>query len=825
MIQYYHYHTNGSYTDVFSEANKQDLLPVMEELASLKRARATCFSYVPINGMGYFTQTSTLSYDFVHVMMGDFAEIRFEPSRYMSSVSATYNEAGPKPVNKPLLPSDELELSSYLTERLRPFFAPIVDSVLYGKQPIVLCAQKEETLKLCIMAVYKLLPMEVALRTGFTVAPSELPDYLGNSNNIVGKNLRICGVTKIYDSLDGFKVFNIDGDAPIVDDLHAYSRAINCMLELQSFNNREAGMLTNSARVAVSSDGTVNQGKLEGAALLKMFDSYRIYNSGDRFHSYTARINAVAREIVANATEYDFDVNQLTEVTFTLMDMDTVLSEDSRKIIDMARLNEGVAANTLSRYGKMLFEDDLLTQGHALSKEQTDCVCDYLNSLSDEDLQACSDKLSMLEGDFKRDHGKQILSILNNAYCKGRSLAVLKLLFKFVDIRYTYNLDIRGNRDAFSDAIFEGVNSLPQSNEKNVLLATYVMSCFTVDEKEYFKERINSFKRFVVAAYPEVKKQINFLLGMRMSFDKLRRVLEDIKSKHIASFPSEEWSDELVAALSFSECIELAMERGRDVRLSSYELINSKVKDRLCNIEEIKANVTLDINYNEYNEYLNSGARIQDEEYIRQYIGSLNSTRDGFGDLDRFRTEYIRHSFATMSDKIKNDICADVNKEPTEQSYREITDTLARNDANLTEQKQNIAQSVIDRHLKTYPQGVAIKPPTLAGKYMILAGLLTLLYMLLSAVILSLPHVVYAITLHLDVMSRILDNVPFYAVAVILYTGALHILAYLFKLRKENNDWYAALSYASKCALLFAIIPIFFYAVGYAVVYVVPGLI
>lgn len=795
MIQFYHFHNSlRRYVDLIGErepTRKEEYLNVMRALSNFKRSNGRCFTYLPLKGQAYFLQTNSEGDEFVHGLIGNIADLRYEPSRYIGTLKSSYTEPSETEVGEWELPTPpEFRLSA--TRTLHPYVADIVEALLYTKKLVIVRGQNVSELIDCVKTVFKALPLNCAVNLGFSVAPSQIPNIFDESMKSVKGTLRLIATTAECGETEDIRVISLGGPTEKTADgahLHPYSKVVRAH-ERDLSDTRFTNFVL-SAQNCFDRNGTIDEKNLTKIVLVRLFQEEHNYDS--------------AMALLSSAKETGIEADDVIEAIEFLLG-DTV-TEESLRAIDAARSEEEIRRRTTKFYGRFLLGSAL--EGHALSEPQRQCVFEYLSAYSEG-----NDAEKIGERVFAVGRSKEIFSLLAGTYAYAKTDQLLRLIIGYTDIGQTYNVNADGNRDQFSAGLFTEIDRNTSDRETAAALFAAVLCscCGTAPSKS--KLRFSAFRKYTEKKFPDMKERIGFLLDVKNKEDECIRMTQGAESMGDYAFLPETWLDALTdrASLSFAVCLELVMDPRYPT--DDYSTLQTRLLDRLGSFDEVKENVKegkLLERYSSFfgiyrNQLNNTSAEIE------EYLEFLNHQGSAFKNFSQYRCDFVLDSYRTMAQTSKtNFVLRRVNKEKemncTIAPNKDDIDNILADDTFDRDKRQFVTEKVIDV-LAGNCRVEKSDTSTNNGRYFLLAFLISIAYMVAAAVIFVVPQVIFGALLGENILDRILLNLQFFQIVAILYAGLLNFITYVVCWSRSNHDRQESLKRASLITLLFAGVPV-----------------
>ena len=803
MIQFYHFHNSARrYVDLISDTTSKrvsEYLDVMYALSNFKRNKGSCFVYLPLREKAYFLQTNSEADEFAHGLIGDVAELKYEPTRYIGALESKYNEPSEMEVGERKLPPPvDFQLSA--TRYLHHEVAEIVEALLYTKKTVVVTGQNVEELIDCVKTVFKALPLSCSEHLGFAVAPSQIPNILDENMQDVKGALRLIATTAEGIESEEIRAISLGKSTTSASEnkhLHPYSEVVR--LFEKDLSDRRFMNFVASVKNCFDQNGTMNEKDVKRIVLERLFHLAHNHDS--------------AMALLTAAKELKFESDDIVDAIEFLLG--ETVTEEALQAIDEARLDEEVKLRTKNHYGSFLLSTAL--SGHFLSNVQQQCVVEYLSLL-----WGNNDNLNDVEDQILNVRTQDIFSLLARAYACSQSKPLLRFIIHYTDIRETHNIRLDDMRDLFSAALFTEISQFSDRNIVSSLVAAVLCTCYKTNSSSINDLRFAAFREYAESKFPEIKERIEFLLDVKREENECIRMTEGGGSIEDFDFLPTAWLNSLTSSdsLSFASCLEIV----RDLRYSAddYEALRRKLIERLQDRDELRANVQRDKLYKEYSEFFNVyKTQLSTASEIEKYLQFLREQSDVFVEFAKYRCDFVLDSYRTMGQVSKRDyVLRRVNKVmhfTVKQGDDQIEKVLADLNYDIN-QRQFVAEKVIDV-LAGNCQVDKSDNPTNNGRYFLLAFLISFVFMIVASAIYVVPQVALGIYLGENILDRILLNLQFVQIFSILYVGLLNFLAYIVCWNKSNHDRQESLKRAGLITFLFAGLPIVLSEISFLIVY------
>lgn len=817
MIQYYHFHNKERrYIDIISDnsENKSEYLSVFTIIANFQKSNGSCFTYVPYKEKAYFVQTNSVNEEFVHGLVGNLSELKDEPTRYIGHLNYEYKEDSETTISEINLPNgSDFDLAT--SKNIHPYIAEVIEHLMYTNDLCIINAKDEKILIQFIKTLYKLLPLNYVKHIGFSVAPSSLPSLLWDKQNKIKEKIRIVATTSECNSVDGVYICDLNNVYKKCENLHSYSSIIDYYGK--DLSDLRVLSFINSVKDCFLEDGSYNKDLIDSKYIEKNFELHQDYDS--------------AMNILKFADKYKFSVETISEVIIYLIENNHI-TEESMKLINEARKNEKVSNLTNKAYGEILFEN--LLNGHLYQKDEKNCIANYICNIINDELTSLEKKI-----DNAPDTSiKEIFDVLAYAYFLSKDNQILKLMINCVDIDKTFNFDYVEKKessqidnivDSFSKELFEISNNYP--DVKTMIIASIIATCYKDFNDEKNKYRFKSLGLYINEVTDSIIDSIKLLLDIKSKLTICMDIINLDQGIEGFNFLPQEWLNKISNHLSFSNCLNLVMsEDFSNEQNGDFELMEM-VTNRLTNLQDVKDNVNYENNLFQYKQFMSKYPELPFmENNIKSYIDSIDQNKQVFDNFLNYRYDYLIKSYQTMSynrkiKKVSKRIEEARRKGELSTGYTikkdkdEIYELLLSKDEKLRLDRQVVAEKIMDELVNNRKIEKSANNATNNGKYFLYSSILTLLFIIISTVILIAPQAIVAFLLKEDIYSRIMLNFKFYHIIAILYTGILYMVTYIKFWVISNHDRKASLKRANLVTLFFAIFPISAYQISFMLCY------
>jgi hypothetical protein len=818
MIQYKHYHDeNAGYVDRLSKSGSNQDTTIFSTLRFLKRDKDTCFTYLPKDGRAYLLQVSERTNQFYHGLsdtIDSFGDTRV--AEYINQLEMEHKtDVGPDgflPEGK--LPRRTSEFGLAIARGLNPIFPEAVHALLYTDKPVILVGKDTSALIRYVKVILSLFPTQYANRIGFSVCPDGLPSFFADPGNDIAPHIRLIATDSEISENDSRVVINVTS-RPKTENLGPYAAAVARMSDmLEKGNGERLNGLVRSTCPSFHADGSVDREQLETSLAVYNFDSDR---------------NAKTAEALIKAWKAD---KKETVTKFSVIDAihillkEKQLTNEQSELIANAREDSeinGHVANECGQYAYSLFQ-----KGASVTEMQMNDIIEYLGSLPKEALAVNSEELSPI---FAKEKTRKVavLDVLARAYARFKKTEFLSLIAEYVNILDTFNYTNKSNN--FDKDILNIASKYKEC--EGDLLSAIMMTCYIPEvltssaSSAKTQQRIGALAEFIMSKKLSAVETVEYVLEKKASLAALSDVIgSDVRRPDDFAYLKKADVVKIVDALSFTEKLNFAISESIDI--GSYTDLKSAIIVSLASFREVRANVTIGKNFNEYSKFMrryDSDLRSHDYRGIKEYLNELDSSLGMRKAISDYRCKFVLGSYNSVSQDGRSKIAKDSTsalKNGKTYTGDDIKAVLERSSENENEnefsEKQKIAE-IISRTIRESGTGIKRGKDMRNLKYLLYSYMFSAMYVLISAIIFFAIPTISAILLDVDALMRINEFFNLFHVIALISVGVFNLATYLVCWSLSNHDRLGSLKKANVRTFVCCLAPIILYAITYLVTY------